>query len=300
MRARFEKVSVDPARSFHVREQRLGHFNAPWHFHPELELTLIVESRGRRFVGDNIEPFAEGDLVLLGPNLPHFWHNEGNQPAGTRAHSVVVQFRADFLGTELFEKPELAAAKRLLHRAARGLQFTGPTARSVAGRLQRLPQLDRFTALVELLGILDELARGRGARPLASAAYEPRLDRETEQRLARVYTFLMKNFREPLSLAQIACVASMTPEAFSRYFKRTTGRNVSDFLTELRLDHAGGLLRSTTRRIGDIAADAGFATLSSFNRRFRARLGCTPRKYRRAFAEETPAPAAFVASTGGP
>ncbi len=294
MRARFEKVSVDPTRSFHAEERRIARFDAPWHFHPEIELTLIVAGRGRRFVGDCIEPFVEGDLVLLGPNLPHFWHNEGRQSRDAQAHSVVVQFRPDFLGPEIFARPEFASVQNLFRRAARGLRFSGRSAHRISTRLRTLVRLEGLPAVLELLATLHLLAQARNVRPLASAAYEPSLDRHAEQRLARVYAFLMRSFQERLSLAQIARVASMNPEAFSRYFKRATGRNVSVFLNELRIDYAGRLLRETTRRIGDVATEAGFATLSSFNRRFRARMGCTPRKYRHVYSEPTPPPPAFL------
>ena len=295
MRPRFEKVLVGPDRSFHVEERTIARFDAPWHFHPELELTLIVASRGRRFVGDSIEPFAEGDLVLLGPNLPHFWHNEGRQAPGTRSHSVVVQFRQDFLGPEIWTKPEFAAVRALCARSVRGLHFSGPTATRAAAEMRTLPALESFPRLLALLGVLELLAGAQRARPLASAAYEPSLDARAEDRLARVYTFLMRSFRDHLSLAQIARVAAMSPGAFSRYFKRATGRNVSVFLNELRVDHAGRLLRETPRRVADVAAEAAFPTLSNFNRRFRERMGLTPSGYRQAFVEKGEPPPAFIA-----
>jgi AraC-like DNA-binding protein len=295
MRPRFEKVLVGLDRSFHVEERKIARFDVPWHFHPELELTLIVASRGRRFVGDSIEPFAEGDLVLLGPNLPHFWHNEGRQPPGARAHSVVVQFRLDFLGAEIWTRPEFAAVRDLCARAARGLHFSGLAARRAMAGMRTLPSLKGLPRLLEVLAVLELLAGAGRARPLASAAYESSLDLRAEERLARVYAFLMRSFRDPLSLAQMARVAAMTPEAFSRYFKRATGRNVSVFLNELRIDDAGRLLRETPRRVADIAAEAGFPTLSNFNRRFRERTGCTPRAYREAFAERREPPATFLA-----
>jgi AraC-like DNA-binding protein len=290
MRARFEKVAVSATRSFHVQERRIARFDAPLHFHPEIELTLILESRGRRFVGDSIEPFAEGDLVLLGPNLPHFWHNDGRQAPGTKAHSLVVHFLPDFLGTVISEKPEFGPVNALLQRAARGLHMTGSRVSGLSDRVRQLTTLGGLAALLQLLAVFDELAHTPGARPLVSEFYEPRLHRHAEQRLARVYAFLMRNFREPLTLVQIARVASMNPQAFSRYFKRTSGRNVSVFINELRIDHAGRLLRESTQRIGDIAADAGFATLSSFNRRFRERMGCTPLRYRRSYVEANVSP----------
>lgn len=294
MLARFEKIPAPAHRSFHHRELRVARFDAPWHFHPEIELTLIVAGRGRRFVGDSIEPFAEGDLVLLGPNLPHFWRSEGH-PAGGRRHSaqaVVVQFPADFLGGDLWTKPEFAAIHRLLGRAQRGIHFTGAKAHAAAARLRGLGARRQCPAVLELLAILDLLASARRAQPLASEAYEPGLDRHAERRLARVYHFLLEHCLEPLTLAEIARVAAMTPAGFSRYFKRATGRNVSAFLNELRVDHAARLLRETTDGITRIAGAAGFPTLSNFNRRFRERLRCAPRDYRRVFATMGTAPAA--------
>lgn len=283
MRARFEKIGLAPGRSFAIVERRLARFDAPWHFHPEIELTLIEAGAGRRFVGESIEPFAAGDLVLLGSNLPHFWHTEGRQPRGRPCHSIVVQFAPDFLGAEFWLRPEATAVYRLLAAAARGLHISGPGAGKAAERLRRLVRLDGLPAVLELLAILHGLAEAsRQHRPLASAAYVPSLDRASEGRLARVYAFLLARFRGPVTLAQIAREASMTPAGFSRHFKRMTGRNVSVFLNELRVGHAARLLSETSRGIAEIAVDSGFATLSNFNRRFRERMACSPRDYRRA------------------
>lgn len=296
MRARFEKVTPNRDRSFFIEERRMARFDAPWHFHPEIELTLILESRGRRFVGDRIEPFREGDLVLVGPHLPHFWHNEGRQPPGSRAHSVVVQFPSDLLETELGGQPEFAAVRRLLERSSRGLVFTGRAAAAATARLRRLPRLRGLSALLELLGILDVLATSRSARPLSSAAYAPDLDRSSEARLARVYAYLMRRFADDVALADVARIAAMTPEAFSRYFKRATGRNLIDFITELRIDYAGRLLRDTDQKVGAIGVAAGFPTISNFHRRFRAATGRTPLAFRRAYHADAAVPDRFSSS----
>jgi AraC-type DNA-binding domain-containing proteins len=280
MRAHFEKVPLAPGRSFRVEERRLVRFDAPWHFHPEIELTLIVEGRGRRFVGDSIEPFAAGDLVLLGPNLPHFWHSDTSQRRA-RAHSVVVQFLPDFMGPDLWTRPEFALVRRLLNRAAQGLHFRGAGAVEAARCLRGLPAQNGLRAVLSLWDVLDRLSTLRTARPLARSGYAPHLDSRAEERLARVYTFLMQHHPEPLTLPQIARVAAMTPAGFSRYFKRTSGRNVSDVLNDLRIDHAARLLRETPHGIARIAAEAGYGTLSNFNRRFRERFHLSPREYRR-------------------
>ncbi len=287
MRARFEKIRTPPNRSFYVEERRLARFDAPWHFHPEIELTLIVASRGRRFVGDSIERFGEGDLVLLGPNLPHFWHNDSRQPVARPARAVVVQILPDFLGSDLWTKPEFVGVRRLLARSTRGLHFTGRNAVAAREKLRSLPGRGGLKAVCALFEILEILATTRQVRALASAVYSPNLDRRSEARLARVYGYLISNFSETITLAEVARVAAMTPAAFSRYFKRATGRNVSVFINELRIDHAAKLLSETGRGVAAIAADAGFATLSNFNRRFLERMHCTPREYRHAIAANT-------------
>ena len=282
MRARFEKVADDPQRSFQAREWRLERFDAPWHFHPEIELTLIVEGSGRRFVGDSIEPFEAGDLVMLGSGLPHFWQSGGEAVA----HSVVVQFRSDFLGGSIWEKPEFERIRRLIARAGRGLHFTGASAIEVAAGMRTLPDLTGMTGLARLLALLDKLAGIRRARPLASAVYAPVLNRQAEERISRVYAYAAEHFRDEVTLADLARAAAMSPAAFSRYFKHTTGRAPSDFLNDLRVEQACRQLRESNHTVTWIATDVGFATVTNFNRRFRERIGTTPRDYRRSFADQ--------------
>ena len=286
MRAHFEKIPIASGRSFTVREWNVTRQETIWHFHPEIEITLITGGSGRRFVGNCIESYKTGDLVLLGSNLPHFWRNEDLDPA-MRSKSLVVQFHPDFMGRDFWNHPELTAIGRLFTRATRGIRFQGGTAKSVAVRMRRLARLGGLNALMELLSILGELAGAKNARLLASPTYEPSLDKRAEERLARVYNFLMTHFREPLTLVGIAKVAAMSPEAFSRYFKKKTGRNVSLFLSELRVDYSARLLAETSLTVTEISGEAGFATLSNFNRRFRALMKCTPSDYRRAL-EKTP------------
>jgi AraC-like DNA-binding protein len=293
MRARFEKVVNDPRRSFHVEERRLAKFDVPWHFHPEIELTLIVKSCGRRFVGDSIEPFAEGDLVLLGPNLPHFWQNEEPRMNGRQSHSVVVQFQPDFLGGQIWARPEFGPIQRLIGRATRGLHFTGAIARDAAAAMRTLPKLSGMAALTHFLTMLESLALARDARPLASLSFDPSLNRKTEKRLSRVYGYAAAHFQENITLPQLAKVAAMSPAAFSRFFKQATGRAPSDFLNDLRIEHVCRLLRESDRSITEIASSAGYSALTNFNRRFRERTGTTPRDYRNSFSQQ-PATSQFL------
>lgn len=259
-------------------------FTTPWHFHPEIELIWIIESSGRRFVGNSIETFAAGDLVLIGPNVPHLWLNDADRSRWKLARAIVIKFHPGFLGPDFFSKPELLQLQRLLQESLRGLVFTGPAAKKITQAMQALPAKEGMDALLKLLFILHRLSAAP-RRPLTSAGYAPSLNPEMEARVGKVYTFLMKRFREPLTLPQIARQAAMTPAAFSRFFKRVSRHNISVFLNDLRIDYASRELLQARRSITEIAFDSGFATLSSFNRRFRERRGCSPKAYQKTFEE---------------
>jgi len=280
MKPRFERIEPGDGRALHVLCIGQPAFDAEWHFHPEWELTLILEGEGKRFVADRIEPFKAGDFVLLGPGLPHFWHSLGGASAGG-ARAVVVQFPASFPGGALLELPEMRTLRTLFGRARRGLVFEGAHARRAAETLQSLPGLTGHSAVFCLLQILSELAGSR-ARRLAGEGYMVDASEEGTSRMGRAYAFLMAEFCNPgLSLGDVAAAAAMSPAAFSRFFKRINGRGLWDFLTELRIDHAAALLRETTDGITQIAMESGFGTLSSFNRHFQKRYRCAPRDYRR-------------------
>ncbi|HYE98249.1 MAG TPA: AraC family transcriptional regulator [Planctomycetota bacterium] len=281
MKARPERILPSAASSFHWKRRRDPRFPFQWHFHPEAELTWIVRSRGRRFVGDHIEDYGDGDLVLLGPGLPHTWCSDDGPPG--RHEAVCIQFRDDFLGREFLERPELLPVRRLLERAARGLRFGGRTVREVAPRMDGLERRSGLARLQGLLDILGRLAAARDGRPLASPGWKaPPGDRDMD-RLDRVCRFLAERFREDVALADAAAQAHLSAPAFCRFFKAGTGKTFVEYLTELRVGHACRLLAETDRPVTDVAFDAGFRNLSNFNRRFRALRGGTPRAYRAHF-----------------
>jgi len=83
-------------RSIMVFERSDTVFAPFWHFHPEIELTLITSGQGIRFVGDNIERYHAGDLVLIGENLPHHWVSQATDSVKPQ-EAVVVQFQRQLL-----------------------------------------------------------------------------------------------------------------------------------------------------------------------------------------------------------
>lgn len=285
MRVRFEKISA-PGRSFVVRKISARNFTAPLHAHPEFELTLITAGTGRRLVGETLEDFGPGDLVLVGSNQPHRWTGEMNT-APRAARAWVVQFRADCLGPHFFAQPEMQRVNRLLRRVKGGLHFSPSLAADLAPVLEELAAcggVDRVCLFLKLLGRLAEVP----GRILSAAPEHPSRRNEAVGRIERVIDALERRYAEPgLTLAAIARVAAMHPSACSRFFTRTTGQTLMAYLAQVRIGHACRLLGETSRPIVDIAFDCGFGTISNFNRCFRELRGRSPRDYRKQL-ETTP------------
>lgn len=278
MLARAERVATSPGASFALKRRRDRRFEFAWHFHPEVELTWILRSRGRRFVGDSIEDYRDGDLVLLGPGLPHTWHSE----PGGRHEALVVQFAPAFLGDDFLRAPELLPLRRLIDRAARGLAFGPRSLQRAAPLLERMEEVEGLPRLRALLELLERLGAARDLRPLASRAPSaPR--REDLDRIDRVCRFLAERYRGDVALPEAAEVAHLSVPAFCRFFKSRTGKTLVGYLNELRIGRACRLLMETERSVSEICYDAGFHNLSNFNRRFLALKRTTPRAFREAF-----------------
>jgi len=243
-----------------------------------------VRSSGRRFVGDGLAPFGPGDLVLVGANLPHFWHNDPPE-AGEQslAHSVVIQFREDCLGAGFFALPELTGVQRLLRAAERGLRFAGGTRDAVAGIMLEMPQRAGLDQLIDFLRVVRLLAQAPEPQGLSSPGFTPRLDERAGERINRAYQYVFTHFAQRIDYPEVAREAGMSPSAFCHYFRRVTGRTLTGFVKEVRVGHARKLLIETGQTVAEVAFASGFETLSNFNQQFRELTRVSPREYRQQF-----------------
>jgi AraC-like DNA-binding protein/quercetin dioxygenase-like cupin family protein len=279
--AKFELVPKCDQESFNVREFKLPAFASPWHFHPETELTYIVNGTGSRFVGDSIAPFGPGDLVLIGADLPHVWRNDA--PAKARAdhaHSVVVHFNDESFGAGFFDCPEFHQVRKLLARARRGIEFGPRTSAAAKILLLEMKGLDGLPRLIRLLEIFELLANAGNPKPLSSPGFSPELDWYAGERINAAHQYIFQNFTGRIDHKEMARNAAMSASAFSRYFRRLSGRTVSETVNEVRVGHARRMLIETDRTITEVAYASGFESLSNFNRRFRDISGISPREYR--------------------
>jgi AraC-like DNA-binding protein len=285
MKAVLEKTPRAQWESFHCETVRGTSYHATWHFHPEYQLTLVLESRGHRMVGDNITRLHPGDLVLVGANLPHVWHQENRGGTGSRVHAIIVRFLDTFLGGEFLERPELEPVRTLLRKAARGLHITGRTRDLVAEAMQRLSAAKGLARIRELLVILDLLATSHDVKSIASAGFVPKFSSDDQERMQRVFSYIDRHLTDEIDRTRAAAEAHLSPGAFSRFFKLRTGRTLPEYVNALRIGRACEMLSDDKWKVADIAMECGFANLANFNRHFRKITKLSPREYRRRFRE---------------
>ena len=284
MKATYEQLSENIESSFLYRQFSLPQFDAPYHFHPELELTFIEQSVGKRFVGRQVSDFEAGDLVLLGENVPHSWlNNPVYTEGGDFAKSIVIQFKADFVGQTFLDIPEMTAIKHLFKKAQSGILIKGKTRDTVADKMSFATATNPFQKLLQLLDILQIIATSNETELIDPQFSTTTLSPIDTERFQKVYAFIIANYTQDIDLETIAAVAHLTPTAFCRYFKKMTRKTLVDVVTEFRIKHACQLLTASDKSVSDICFESGFGNISYFNKQFKNALGHSPLTYRKLF-----------------
>jgi AraC-like DNA-binding protein len=284
MKAHFEQVNADAGNSFMCKKIQSHHFDTPYHFHPEYELTWIVKSEGTRFVGGHFETFFANDLLLIGRDVPHCWKNENNLGKEHCAEAIVIQFREDFIGKEFFHKPELARIKSLLDRSQRGIAAKGRSKEQIAEIMQHMLEADPAQKLISLLRILDLLSRSEEYELLNSAGTSAKISPEDCERINKIYAYIEENFHSEILLKDVAGMVYMTPSSFCRYFKKISRKTLNTLINEYRIELSKQKLINTEASICAICFDCGFQNISNFNKHFRRQTNLTPSEYRAKFS----------------
>ena len=251
-----------------------------WHHHEEYELHLIVATRGKVFVGDYIGHFEPGHLVLTGPRLPHNWISTDVPPGGVALRDQVLQFPDAPLRQAATLIPELADVLPLLERARHGIEFFGLSelARERWSRIKQTHGLQRFAEFTELLG---ELVRCADYRQLSTVQLQSFEDDASLARISGIVDHITEHSDTQFSMAEMCQRVGMTESSFSRFFRRATGNNFTDFVNRVRINRACQLLMESDRYISNVCYDVGFNNVANFNRRFLQIKGMTPKEFRR-------------------
>jgi AraC-like DNA-binding protein len=282
-----EHLPPEPEESFVVKLFEYPYFPTPWHFHPEYEIVLVLDSSGKRFIGDSVSDFGPGDLTFIGPNLPHLYRNdaiyfdsEKFDPKGAR--SIVVHFLEKSLGSNFLSLPESKNIKNLFAKSQLGLDINGVTKSKCIDLLQEIVSLKGMPRWIKLIEILQLLSESEDLQPISQSFMIGKNEAESD-RMNKVFEYVMNNFKNEINISDVADLVNLSPNSFSRYFSQRTRKSFVNFVNEVRLNHATKLLQENTKSVAEICFECGFNNLSNFNRQFKNKYQINPLAYNRQF-----------------
>lgn len=277
-----QRIEYGVNSSFNISKGQDDSFYSRWHYHPEIELTLIKKGSGIRIIGDSIEPFSAGDLILVGAHLPHSWrldagHQDKNRPASLEALSV--HFDEELWRPGFLSMPEMKQIKHLLSRAKRGIKVQGRTRKAVAVMMEKMlieTDADRIILLLQVFNILSTAEECRVLSILGPVSPD---EMEQTDAISRIYHYTLTHFHEKIDIKHLSEIANISPNSFRRYFRSRTMKTYWQFLLDVRIGHACQLVIENKYTISQICFSCGFNNLANFNRRFKDKMGVPPLVY---------------------
>lgn len=282
MKPTYEQVTPRIESSITVLQLNQDRFDTAYHFHPEIELTYIKSSFGKRYLGGKVTDYEPGDLVMVGPNVLHCWQSD-NEPLSTQAQAIVIQFRADFAGEGFLQLPELVKIRHLFEMARAGLQISGNLKTVISAKMELIVASDGFTRLLLVMEILHLIANSEEIQLIDSESGQIIASSFETARFQKVFAYLIENYHQEVNLKTVARIANLSPNAFCRYFKNVTRKTLVEIVTDFRINQACQLLRNSEKSVNEICFGCGFGNISYFNKTFKTITGHTPLKYRNLF-----------------
>ena len=270
----------------HYYIEDLPHFIVPWHYHPAIEIMYITRGIGTRFVGDCIEQYEEGDVCMIGRNLPHEWRNDDayfDKESGLRATCICLFFKREIFDPNFIRLPEMNNIRDLIERSRRGLKFTGNSKLEITRFIRSSVNDVGVRKVTNLLTLLELMATSTEYELLASVGFTNSVNSEDFERFNKVYKFLVKNFATSIRLEEVSTLVGLTPTAFCRYFKERTKKTFVEYLNEMRIGYSKKLLLENKMKISTISGEVGFPNLSNFISQFKKVTGMSPSQFQKQF-----------------
>ena len=246
------------------------------HQHEEIQLCTIIKGEGSLVVGDTINDYKCGDILVIGSNAPHVFKSDTTKHSSTSMTTLF--FTKSSFGKDFFSLGDFNEVEKLFKISEAGGKVTGDKRilLELFASLKEASNLDRF---IIFLKIISELIKVK-ITPLSSFIYHKKYSDNEGKRMSNIMEYTMSNFHKEIDLDTIAEVSNMSPNAFCRYFKQRTNKTYFQFLIEVRVENACRLLKKHDILIAEVSEKSGFKNISNFNRKFKEIKGFTPSKYR--------------------
>jgi AraC-like DNA-binding protein len=287
MKPLYQDLPFTPASYVNIYKEELPHFIVPWHYHPEIEIMYILEGTGTRFVGDHIEKYEEGDLCIIGSNLPHEWRNDEvffQKESNLKASCLCLFFLMELFGNNLINLPEMGTIKQLLEHAGRGVKFVGKSRQTIGALIKEYVRLKGAARVAKLIMLLETMASTEEYELLASIGYAKNtINTDDFARFNKVHKYIMQNFSRPIRLQEVASLIGLTQNAFCRYFREHTKKTFVQYLNDVRISHAKKLLIENKMTISALSYESGFNNISNFIEQFKRSTHILPSEYRKRY-----------------
>lgn len=275
------KIPKTETESFRVQVDESPYFYDTLHKHDEIQITLIVKSEGTLICADYVGEFEEGELFIVGANQPHVLRNnkEFYEETSSGAYAISLFFDRNSFGRDFFGLPESDQLNLFLNRTQRGLKFSSKMRDKIKPILFSIGHQVGINRIIEMLKVIQLLSEAEDYSYLASPHVIKDYDETEGKRMNLIFQFTLKEYYRDISLEEVSQLASMTPNAFCRYFKQRTRKTYVNFLNEIRIANACKLLKNKDLTVAQICYQSGFNNLSHFNRNFKKIQGCSPSEY---------------------
>lgn len=277
-----ERLPISKSLPLRARFYDYPHFTYPWHFHSEYEIIYIKESTGTRFVGDHVDTYTAGDVILIGSNLPHYMKSDAayhSNDSALRVKGTIIQFEKDFMYHAINHYPHFVKIKKMLNESHRGIYFPGSSSLTFRKLLETIPLVTGIDQITSFLQLLKEMSEVDAKQIISSADFANDTLYDTS-RIDKVISYLNKNYNRSIHLEEISSFAAMNPTAFCRFFKAKTGKSFKHYVLDMRIGYACKLLLMDSMNVSQISVECGFDTISHFNKVFKKNTGYTPSGYK--------------------
>ena len=287
MSAILERISSNIDESFSIGIFQDNLEKSTWHYHDNYEICFITEGTGKRIIADSILEFQPGDLVFLGPNLPHVWIADSDiQTISNRSLEMVyLQFKTEVLTSKILAIPEFKFILKALEASERGIQVMDHTLDMVSEIMLQLPYTKGFERMIGLFKILNIIGESSSNVQLASKEYLKGRFSSSDKRISSIHNYLMKHYKEEINLNELAALVHMVPGSLCRFFKSHMGLTIFEYLNKIKIEFACKLLMDADIAVMNICFDSGFNNLSHFNKQFKKITGVQPGEYRKRYKD---------------
>jgi|WetSurMetagenome_2_1015567.scaffolds.fasta_scaffold106247_2 AraC-like DNA-binding protein len=283
----FQKIEANINHSFYVEQVKFPYFPNPLQFHPEIEFLYVIHGSGTRFVGDSVDRFGPGELVMIGQNVPHLWYSDEKFRQGNSNHFtevIFILFKTEIFGDQFWRLPESKGILKLIQLSNRGIRLTGKTRNEISALMKAISVSVGFNRITLLLSMLEIIASQKDYQLLTSPLVQNTINESDSERLNKVYKYVINNYQQEITLEKAASIASLSAPSFCRYFKKRTNKTFIQLLNEIRISNACRYLSEEDFSVERVCYICGYTNVSYFIRQFKGITGLTPLSYKKKYS----------------